>query len=159
LGFLFAILNLSIFQQLRSLEVKTYDEYQDKTAVLIEGEKATNLKSIVKGMDDAAKEICGELNAALKKAEEAFQRVNKSYEPHIGKLLEGTELNGTPIANVGFDLRHLEKYGIAFAKEQTKHPFERFIEALKGNVENGPTYQDDEKIIVEPVGATGHRHW
>jgi hypothetical protein len=130
--------------------MRKYSDFQED-ATLLSGEQAELLKQTATRFDDDAERICQELHAALNAAQQKFKTLAEEYRPQFERVLAGTPLEGTNIDNVGFDMRHLDKHGIAFARARTKNPLEAFLEAIGQTVSDGPGAFEEDRIIVEPI--------
>ena len=134
--------------------MKKFQDYQTDT-VIIDGDKAKTLKGMVTDMDKQAEKICQELNSAVDTAMQKFKDLERAYEPQIQGLLKGTDLEGADVANVDFEIQHLEKHNIAFARQTPKNPLQSFLDTLKSHIQNGPHTEKDgnEHIIVEDIDS------
>lgn len=132
--------------------MRSYKDFQ-QDAVLLQGEAAQTLKQTAQRFDQEVETVCKQLHEAFENASKNFERIKDEYNPQFQAVLRGTPLESADIDTVGFDLSHLDKHGIAFAKIKPTNNLDAFLAALLKTVEGGPNGIDDteDKIIVEPV--------
>jgi hypothetical protein len=129
-------------------------DYQDNS-IKFDGQKAERLVQLRQQMDSDTQRICEELHSAFNRAEEQLKSINDRYEPEVKKILAGTELEGTPIGEIGFDFSKSKKYGLVFAEVQD-NPLSRMFDILRGHVENG-LHPGEESIRAYP--KPGFKGW
>jgi hypothetical protein len=131
-------------------------ENLQEDSVKLDGEKAQALKVALKVADKEASEICQELHRAVELAESKFESLRNRLKPRLKTIMKGTDLEDVDVASVNFDLKHLEKHGVAFATVAKSDPVLAFLEMLKRSVTDGPSPFSDDMLIVEPVSPTRH---
>ena len=100
------------------------------TCIKLEGAKAERIKELHDSKEELQNEICGKLKAVMEEIKGDIEQAEKRYQTQINSVLEDTELEGSKIADLSFEMGYYSDHGIIFAREQKTPDLAEILNAI-----------------------------